>query len=235
MLALAPTTGQRIWRRVGGTVSPRCGLALLPLALLVGAGCSGSGSDGAKPRPARGTINETDGAYAGVRLGDPKAAALRQLGPPARPQPRHEGTGPNPYAGEDGPEFVPAGINPDIPGATAADVVVYRDVEVAFDKRRVTAMLVYGRGARTLRGVTLGDSLVSARGRYPPQGTTCRPSASGHGWRISEHCEVSLGRICVYFGGDPITIIAISTETFEIEKDQHPRPKCRVGHVVAES
>jgi hypothetical protein len=43
---------------------------------------------------------------------------------------------------------------------------VYRDVDFTFVRNRVASMVVYGRGARTRRGVSIGDTLAKAKGVY---------------------------------------------------------------------
>lgn len=173
--------------------------ALIIVSLLVGA-CSVVYS--AHPGNARGQIQEVLGRYDGVWLGQPRSLALRRLGRTAR-------SDDDPYADQaNEPESLPA----DQPG-----VAVYRDVQLTFVRHRVASITVYGRGARTSRGVEIGDSLDRVRARYARTAPRlrCLPPEEGHAYQLTSRCLMKLGRHFLFFGGDPIAVIALSVAPFE--------------------
>ncbi|MDX6653038.1 MAG: hypothetical protein QOJ38_1819 [Solirubrobacterales bacterium] len=145
--------------------------------------------------PARGPINEIDGSYAGVRLREPIAQARRRFR-----------------------DRLPVAESPVIdqesfPGRLPADTPkddVYPDAEMTQRHGRVASILVYGAGARTSRGIAVGDSLDLVRQRYPR--ASCE-SAGTHGGEFfhSADCEVQVAPYrYVYFGDDPIRLIVLT-------------------------
>lgn len=174
------------------------------------------------PGIARGGVEERLGRYDGVRLGQPKLVALRRLGPAPGATPPPAG-GVRVYADQaDQPEILPADGYPPGPPTLdkpkdRADAALYPDVLLTFADARVASITVYGEGARTARGVEVGDSLDMVRERYRDAagGLRCAPPEDGHGYRLSSRCMMRLGRHFLFFGGDPVKVIALSTIPFE--------------------
>jgi hypothetical protein len=187
-------------------------LASLGILVVFGSGCGGGGASAdlssllhgrpnfAHVTQARAPVDDGAGSYAGVRLDDPFGRIRDQLGgpppPDQRPQPLDEIGG---Y-----PEFLPA----DTPGQPT-----YGDASFSLKGGRVASILVWGKGARTLRGVGNGDSLATAAEAYP--GIRCSHSYSNGEYVSTPRCEMKLGaRRYLYFGGDPVFAIGLSTADF---------------------
>src|SRR4051794_12594220 len=125
--------------------------AALPLLLV-----AGLTEDVSHPR-----VDERAGSYRGVRFGMSAAAARRLLGEPGR------GSGFLPL----GTTFAEIGGAPSVrvwPPSSRARPTVLRYDGVAFlaGERGVFALVVAERGARTRRGVAVGEPLARARAEY---------------------------------------------------------------------
>jgi hypothetical protein len=149
-------------------------------------------------RPARGMIDEQVGTYASVTFGMPRSLVIRKLG---RPIGRDE---------DHGLTYLNAPVH--LPGDSGE--LTYRDVWLSLLHRRVVALAVYGLRARTRRGVAVGDRLAKATRRYR---VTCQPAQDvGDRGTFTARCETRLRRDrYLYFGGDPIQVIVLSTEAFQ--------------------
>jgi hypothetical protein len=179
-------------------------------AFVLGCGGGGAGSDlsAALNRPdltnvtpARAPVDELAGRYAGVHLDAHVGQIADKLGAPPPPERR-----PDPLQDIMGsPEFLPA----DTPATPT-----YGDAQFTLKGGRVASMLVWGKGARTQRQVGIGDSQVAVRGAYP--GIRCSHSYSNGEYVSTPRCEMQLGpRRYLYFGGDPVFIIGLSTADFQ--------------------
>jgi hypothetical protein len=174
--------------------SPGATLAVAVLSALVLSGCE----PGMPAGPARGRIDEERGSYAGLSLGVPRTEVLLRLGRPVR-----YAAAPAVDHGEAGPRYLPSDSTP---------AAIYADADFSFVARRASAFVIYGRGARTDRGIGIGDPLVRAGERYR---ATCQPETGGEFGPYSPRCEVRVRRaLHLFFGGDPIEVIAVSTEAF---------------------
>jgi len=91
---------------------------------------------------------------------------------------------------------------------------VYPDVGITFVAGRVASMTVYGLGAATGRGVGVGDPLSGVPRAY--RGARCR-SARGGVNPAAPGCEVTAAPgVYLYFGGNPITLIAMSSYPYPL-------------------
>jgi hypothetical protein len=168
---------------------------LLAIALLAAvSACAGCASSRPAPGRAVGTIEERAGAYRGIHLGMRSETVAVLLGAPL---PRH-----------DDPYVDPRAVPPFLPADTPADFV-YPDLDLTFVGDRVASMTVFGQGAATTRGASIGSSLKEVPALYGH--ARCRP---GRGGTQPEDpgCQVAVapGRY-LYFSGDPISLISIST------------------------
>jgi hypothetical protein len=177
-------------------------------------GCADEGDRGvsglpmtARPSKARGAIKEIVGEYAGIRLGDSRQRVLSRFGK----QPKNA-----PDSSEfDHPYFIPSGVG----------TIDYGDVSVLFGEAdqqrartvnpgRVSDLAIYGRGARTKRGVGIGDSLGRVKSAYPD--VRCIPYTSLEHDSRGPSCSTRLApRRYIYFGGDPITEIDLAVYPLE--------------------
>lgn len=169
---------------------------VLTIVLLVAIACAaGCGTSRQAPGRAVGTLDERRGEYRGIRLGMRSETVAVLLGAAL---PRHD----NPYVD-------PRTLPPFLPADTPADFV-YPDVAMTFVHDRVASMTVFGQGAATDRGVSIGSPLRAVVRTYG-SGVRCLPGRSGNDPE-DPGCQVALrsGRY-LYFGGDPIALIALST------------------------
>ena len=190
-------------------------VAVIVLTLLAGvvtSGCAASSSPDDLPAAKFAGIDEVDGTYGGVGIGDAREDIWRVFGQKS-PAPRSAGLQPT-GAGEDffGPTSIPARTG-----------YVYEDVSFWFpvanldlgrgsplrDKQdEIGGFQVTARGAVTLRGIQAGDSLDEAKAAYP--GLECRDAPAGD---VATY-PACTGRVAeerhIWFGGDPIVNISLS-------------------------
>lgn len=185
-------------------------LVLGVVATATACGVSSSPSDLPTARFDR--IDEVEGTYGGVGIGDAREDVWRVFGQKA-PVGHDESFQPT-GAGEDffGPNFIPAET-----GYAYEDVLFWFPVEdihlgqgspLRGRQYEVGGFQITARGARTLRGIEAGDTLEEARAAYPelecgdaPAGDVATyPYCSG---RIAEQRHI-------WFGGDPIVNISVS-------------------------
>jgi hypothetical protein len=181
-------------------------LVVLVAALIVGAvgawfAVATNGADTATV-----AIDERTGAYRGVRFGTSERDVIRALGKPDR-----------------GPGFAPAGENPSqvgvpesIPAVGPGGLLKYKGVGFLGTPRGgVYAFIVTQAGARTRRGVSIGDGMDVARSKYHLE---CSEVAGGEslldGQEFYPSCSARLGHgIRIWFGRDPIrsiTLVSVS-------------------------
>jgi hypothetical protein len=87
----------------------------------------------------------------------------------------------------------------------------YPDAAFVLLDRRVSAIVVYGSGAKTNRGVGVGDPLAYARSAYH---AACSP-AGGSDITHPAKCDARLGAgTYIEFSGDPIVSVTLSIEPF---------------------
>jgi hypothetical protein len=151
---------------------------------------SGDGGD-----PTKVPIDERTGAYRGVRFGSSEQEVIRVFGEPVR---------------EDG--FAPAGELPaevGVPQSLPGPGVLLRYENVAFlvsTGSGVYAAIVTEEGATTARGVSIGDSLEDARGKYRLKCTRVAGGESLLGEQeFYPSCVAVLeGGVRIWFGRDPV-------------------------------
>ena len=153
-------------------------------------------------------IDEQAGSYGGVTMGMRRADVVARLGEPG------EGDG-----------FVPLGESfPDVGGPPAVRVwppgqrtpptaMRYEGVAFLVSSRGVYAFIVTEDGARTTRGVAVGDALADARRRYRlgcGAGVGREPLFGGDR-ETYPTCRGTLDeRRRIWFGEDPIRSIAVA-------------------------
>jgi hypothetical protein len=189
----------------------------LIVLLLVGCGASDeafdetamrSRTDGLRTFARPGRINELAGTYRGVGIRDSMQTVRRVFGEQRPMNPLGEPMTPlvtsdNPYHGPKAMGFGPK----DAFGPTLR----YGHVVFVFKGRRgVGAFEVTEPRAQTLRGVAIGDPLESAKLAYPSFRCGDPNERSEH-----ESYAACTGRVAnsrhLWFGGDPITTITLST------------------------
>jgi hypothetical protein len=182
------------------------------LALLATAGCSVSSSPDDLPTATFERIDEVEGTYGGVGIGDSKEDVWRVFGEKGR-VPRNTSFQPT-GAGDDffGPSHIPAET-----GYAYEDVLFWfpvgnfhlgRGSPLRDKQDEVGGFQVTARGAVTLRGIQAGDSLDDAKAAYPE--LECRDAPAGD---VATY-PVCTGRVAeerhIWFGGDPIANISVS-------------------------
>jgi hypothetical protein len=181
-------------------------LVVLAAALIVGAvgAWFAVATDGADTATV--TIDERTGAYRGIRFGTSERDVIRALGKPDRT-----------------PGFAPAGESPSevgvperIPGRPGG-LLKYDGVGfLGTPEGGVYAFIVTDAGATTRRGVSIGDRMDVAGGKYQLE---CREVAGGEsllgGQKFYPSCSARLRRgIRIWFGRDPIRSITLVSPTF---------------------
>ena len=160
-----------------------------------------SGADGRESGP---LVDERRGAYHGVEMGDSEAAVRRVFGEPES----RMGFAPS--------DHLPAeiGVPQSLPVLGAGIPRPLRYDDAAFlvaEGYGVYALIVDEEGARTLRGVAVGDDLDDAKKAY---NLRCIDVAGGEslGGNVEFYpsCSATLGRkIRIWFGRDPIRSITL--------------------------
>jgi hypothetical protein len=185
----------------------RCPLvAILPcvLASFFASGCDGDSS----PAGRRTLLDERQGVYRHIAIGDPESKVRARFGTPDRAH-RH---------GEC--DLCPAGTTIEdalgqptaidgLPGEATEHTLRYRNVVFLTARRRVYGFLVIDPSARTRRDVGIGDRLARAGSRY--RELSCGLANEGSEYATFRYCAGRLGRLSLSFGEDPIRSITIST------------------------
>lgn len=133
-------------------------------------------------RPGLTLIDESEGTYRGVGIGDSPEEVRRVLGarPFARPDEPLSPTSTRSYADLGGPTTLNPPCRPAAPRAgrpPRLQVLRYPDVSFAFCEGRAFAVVVAAKRARTQAGVAVGDQLADVRMRYPH--VRCGRASSG--------------------------------------------------------
>ena len=177
--------------------------ALLPLAAFAAAACGGS----EQPKP----LDEVRGTYRGVGIGSSEQAIARVFGEGAADE--SEGIAPS------GISFVEMGGPTSIAGCAgiAPTVLRYERVSFLLCGAEAYVILVAESGARTRRGVSLGDDLDEVRRRYDD--VECGDAPAGEslfgGQDTYPYCTVQVAkRRWLWFGRDPIKSIGVASVSF---------------------
>lgn len=193
--------------------------ALLASALAVG-GCGSSGaSSEAEPPATAGTpaspapvIDLAAGTYRGASLGDTRKALFAALRPGTRLT-QDEPWTPSDYADVelDGPTGVIVKGNRPKPFRGYA----WPKAMVMFVSGRAAEIEVAEPGASTVEGVAIGDDLDEVKSAYPT--FHCDMANEGTEYEPYPACSGRLGRIQVWIGGDPITVIAFTSDAVSMD------------------
>ena len=176
-------------------------VVLASLALLLrGWGDEQAPPGPAKPRPAKPEpLDEVVGSFRGVDFGDRRREVIRRLGLPPRRPGSWEGVGTPTHSA--GPR-----------GRCEPPSLSYKTVDFVLTcARRVWDMAVIAPGARTRRGVSIGDDLDEAEAAYPE--ITCDTAELGSDAPYEEFpfCSGQIRRNrYIWFGEDPIRSITVS-------------------------
>ncbi len=163
-------------------------------------------------------IDENRGTYRGVGIGASPEDVREALGniPFAEPneplspeaaESFHEIGGPTVLAPPCRPTRRPG-------GRSRLQLLRYPDVSFAFCDRRVFALVVIDRRARTRAGLRIGDGLEDARVLYPA--LRCGEAPSGDIRRYPFCVGRLRPRRSLWFGQDPIASITVSTTPFGV-------------------
>jgi len=158
-------------------------------------------------------IDDRTGAYDGVPLGSGRAGVVRILGNPEREGPDEAGLPTDAEtAGETGPTAIPMPAEPR--GRNTYTALRYPQSVFFVDRTHVVATLVTDRGARTTRGVRIGDPLAKVRTAYRDRRKWCGKVEPGEGSSFVA-CTVRLGpHLHAWFGEDPIESITVASVPF---------------------
>jgi hypothetical protein len=189
-----------------------CLLLVVAGLLATTAACSVSSSADDLPEASFARIDEVEGTYGGVGIGDSREDVWRVFGRKSRVG-HNEGFQPT-GAGDDffGPNYIPAET-----GYAYEDVLFWFPLEdlhlgrgspLRGKQDQVAGFQVTAPGVRTLRGIGAGDSLEDAKDAYPE--LDCGDAPAGD-YATYHYCS---GRIAeerhIWFGGDPIMNISVS-------------------------
>ena len=154
--------------------------------------------------PSTRLLDEREGSYRGVRLGDTEAEVRDRLGDPG------EGEGLSPLGESFGDIGGPPAVRVWPPGSSSSKVLRYEGVAFAVGSDGVYAIIVT-EPARTLRGVAIGDDLARSRRLYDVGcGEGVAGERIGGGSLTYPTCRGTIDeRIRIWFGEDPIRSIAI--------------------------
>ena len=201
-----------IWRSLSVSLALAVFVALLPACDYFRtdeeyAGTTASRTEGFKTFSHPGRIDERAGTYRGVGLGDPVPAITQVFGP-QRPASDYEAMAPfrYPEGGNYGPGVLQFGDYEPF-GPTLR----YYDVVFTFKGGQgLGAFEVVEPGASTGSGVRIGDPLERARAMYPT--LLCGTVNKDTEYEEYAACSGKLGpRRYIWFGGDPIKSITMST------------------------
>jgi hypothetical protein len=190
----------------------------LLVALLALAGCGSNG-------PAPTTIDEQRGTYRGVGIGDTPREVRRVFGPRPFADLDREPVFPTrarSWADVAGPSTITPPCRPTVnprTGRSRAQILRYREASFFFCDGRAYAVLAMDTTARTTTGLRIGDPLADVDMLYPD--ITCGEATSGDAGRRYPYCVGALAsRRRLWFGGDPIRSITISTTRFGVEGER---------------
>lgn len=166
--------------------------------------------DGPRRSEGAAIVDERAGVLAGVRFGDTAGAIRQRLGKPTDGKPGFfpagdDYTGPpailSPAADQGRPPVPPTELH-------------YEDLAFLVSRRVGTfSMATLAERARTEAGVAIGDELGRVRERY--ERVTCVEQVSGESLLGEEPprylwCRTVVGKVRVFFGGDPIESITLT-------------------------
>jgi hypothetical protein len=182
--------------------SPVTGAALS--ALLVASGCGSTQAGGDSPATAR--IDEHAGTYRGVGLGDSVQRVKQVMGSPARFHGNLSPVGHDYY--KDG---APVAVQK--PRSRHDSALRYRNVSFEVADGRVYGVEVVDPGARTRRGIRIGQPLEEARRLQP--GLRCDTALAGSEFPAFPYCagKVAPG-VYMWVGQDPVASITLAHKPF---------------------
>jgi hypothetical protein len=175
---------------------------------------SACGSDDASESAATSLrVDETRGTVGGVSIGSSKATVARFFGSYGRAPQAYPSEPLDADDAEDagGPWSVITGPHHLGPGGLRGEQVTLRYEGVAFFVRndRAFGFLVSAKGARTSKGVAIGDRLRDVRDAYPD--VTCEDASRGD--TTATQAASCSGKTAsgglLYFGGDPVRSITV--------------------------
>jgi hypothetical protein len=173
------------------------------VAAAITSGCGGDSDPGERSGP---LVDERAGTFRGVSLGDrPNAVALARGRPDQDPGTRNA----TPTGASDETSRTFGGMQPPSRRATLR-IYNYRDATyLATREDGVYAILITAAGARTSRGVAIGDSLQDIRQRY--SGFECGVKNADNEYVDVPYCGGRVGRARhIWFGGDPVASITLA-------------------------
>jgi hypothetical protein len=182
--------------------------------------------EGSRPcsdsRPGLVLIDENRGTYRGVGIGASPEAVRLALGDASFAE-QNEPLSPA-AVGFLRNVGAPSGLRPAcrptrLPGGRARlRLLRYPEVSFVFCGRRVSALTVTDRQARTQAGLRIGDRLEEAQVLYP--GLRCSDAPSGAGSRYPFCVGRLQPRRSLWFGNDPIASITVSTTRFGVRGER---------------
>jgi hypothetical protein len=177
-------------------------------------------------RPGVVLIDENRGTYRGVGIGDTPREVRRVFGPRPFADLDREPVFPTrarSWANVAGPSTITPPCRPTVPnprtGQSRAQILRYPEASFFFCDGRAYAVLAIDTTARTTTGLRIGDPLADVDMLYPD--ITCGEATSGDAGRRYPYCVGALQpRRRLWFGGDPIHSITISTTRFGVEDER---------------
>lgn len=201
---------QQLIRGVARVRSLLLAASLATSVLACGESSAGSSSTERQHRGAGRAVNETLGKYGTVRLGDSVRSVRRKLGFVRQADPQGERT-PTGHEWED--LGLPWSVSPPRryrPGDRLISLL-YRDIGLTSSTRSgVYVIEIAAPGARTRRGVGIGDPLERAQTRY--RGIRCGIRNRDTEYPEYPYCTMRFhSGVSIWFGQDPIRSITLSS------------------------
>jgi hypothetical protein len=186
--------------------------AILAIACGVAVGACGDGRD-ASPTASRSvlTVDEQRGTVKSVTLGDSPASVRRMWGSPARGNVGASFAGSAIPLGSDDDGGLPGGPSPrPVRPGDRFGALRYPGASAVYSSRHgVFLIIVTDRRARTLKGVSIGDTLADAQRTYPGLQCGHRDARAEHS--ATDYCREHLPNgLWLWLGQDPIETISIS-------------------------
>lgn len=197
-------------------------ITVVALLIVVGAvGALASGGSGPEPQPDRRPMIADEGSYAGVGIGDSPRTVPSRFGRCTTSDGAITPLGYDLLGEEASPDSgTPGPIARDKP----ARYLRCRLVSFGAKQGKIFSVYVVDPAAETARGVGRGDPLDRVRDVYPE--VRCEVHLEDTEYTSFPQCHGRLrGGPHVWFGGDPIRVIAYSTESFSCGGSCPPYPR----------
>ena len=167
-------------------------------------------------------VDERAGTYGGASLADPVGALRRRFGPPI-PSQRDEIMPP-------GAEYYEVGLPPSFRSPPMLrgreGVLRYREMSWFLVGRRAYGFITLELGARSARGVRVGDPQRRVRERY--REARCHIANEGTEWPEYPLCEIVVRPgVRLWFGNDPIRSITYVVSADRAYAALTRRPRAR--------